>query len=73
VLKYSLPEDQVMIIRMYDLNGKLIQRFLENAYRGRGDHEEKLMLNANILSGNYVLAFETMKSTHGVPIIVKSP
>ncbi len=61
-LKYSLMEDQKISIRLYDVTGKIIQRFIENEHKGKGNHEEGLNFNPNIIEGEYILVIETENS-----------
>lgn len=69
-LKYHLPDDQRMTIRLHGLSGQLIQIFLEGVQQRMGDHEEILIFNPYLLSGSYVLVIETENSSVGIPVVV---
>ncbi|MGB4847146.1 MAG: T9SS type A sorting domain-containing protein, partial [Saprospiraceae bacterium] len=72
ILKFNLSEDQPMIIRLYDLSGKVIQSFCEGIHRSKGENQEKLIFNPSILPGNYILNVETRNSIYGIPVILRS-
>ena len=69
-LKYHLPDDQRMTIRLHGLSGQLIQVFMKDVQQQMGDHEEILIFNSKLLSGSYVLVIETENSSVGIPVMV---
>jgi len=70
-LKYYLPVDQPMTIRLYNLSGQLIQSFFENKQRGQGEHQEKLILRSDLPKGIYMLVLETKNSKTPVSFILQ--
>ena len=70
-LKYFLPVDQSMTIRLYNLSGQLIQNFFENKQRGQGEHQEKLILKSDLPTGTYTLVLETKNSKTPVSFILR--
>ena len=70
-LKYYLPVDQSMTIRLYNLSGQLIQSFIENKQRGQGEHQEKLILRSDLPKGIYMLVLETKNSKTPVSFILQ--
>jgi len=70
-LKYYLPVDQSMTIRLYNLSGQLIQNFFENKQRGQGEHQEKLILKSDLPTGTYTLVLETKNSKTPVSFILR--
>lgn len=56
VLEYSLQQDEVLTIGLYDVSGRLVKQLLKNASRSKGSHKESLHFGEALLPGNYLLS-----------------
>lgn len=55
ILKYNLESPGVINIGLFDLNGKLVQIFVNESYRFQGEQIENLRLSENIKPGIYLV------------------
>ena len=68
-LKYDLSTDENLIISLFDLNGQLVNTFLSNEKRMKGNHSEVLHLSELLATGNYVLQISNGKSVKSIKIM----
>ncbi len=70
-LKYHLPDEQRLSIKLYTVSGQLIQSFMEAVQQCTGDHEEVLVFNSDLLPGNYILIIEAENSNKVISIVLE--
>lgn len=58
VLRYTLERDEKLTIGLYDLNGRLLQTFLNNTARTVGEHQETLHFAPDLPAGHYLLRID---------------
>lgn len=67
-LKYMLTQSEMISIRLFDMQGRLITTFLENEKQEQGSVEHKFLLPQNIRSGNYLLNLVSEKGSVSIQI-----
>jgi hypothetical protein len=68
-LEYTLKEDETLNIGLYDMNGRLIQAFINNAYRTKGAHHETLMINGTLAAGTYFINLLNRETNISVKVV----
>jgi len=68
ILKYTLTKDEVLDLRLYDVNGKLLKNFFTNESRTSGEHHEELNFG-NLVAGNYLLTMSNGAQQVSVKIV----
>ncbi|MEP7129091.1 MAG: T9SS type A sorting domain-containing protein [Chitinophagales bacterium] len=71
VLKYSLLKDEIINVRLFDMNGVLVQSFINGESRNRGSHEEVLRMNQLLPFGDYILQIGNSINFQSIRVIVK--
>ncbi len=69
VLEYTLSKDEEINIFLYDMQGRLVQLFVNDELRAEGRHEEIFCMNENLMSGIYFLIISNGKNSQGVKIV----
>jgi uncharacterized delta-60 repeat protein len=69
VIEYTLADDDIINIDLYDLAGKLVQSIIKSEERVKGSHKEKLGLDASIPSGNYILTISNGAGSSSISVI----
>lgn len=70
-LNYQLLADEEISIMLYNLQGQLVQTFINRASRSKGYHEEVLKLNYSIVPGSYIVQIENGIYSQGIKIMVE--
>jgi uncharacterized delta-60 repeat protein len=68
-LKYTLTNDQIINIDLYDISGRLVQSIVNSERRVRGLNTEELGLDASIPSGSYVLVISNGVGSSSTKVI----
>jgi len=69
VLEYTLTNNESINIDLYDISGILVQSFVRSEKRSKGDHKEKLDLDASIPSGSYILTLSNGTGSSSVRVV----
>ncbi len=65
-LKYILTDPEEISIQLMDIEGKLVQTFVDHEWQSPGHHEQCLRLKEGFISGTY---FVVLSSPHGMVIV----
>jgi uncharacterized delta-60 repeat protein len=68
-LKYTLSENEMITINLFDVNGKLVKTFIANQNQTKGNYSEQLNLDASLSAGNYFLSITNGKQQETVKIV----
>lgn len=69
VLRYTLERDEKLTLGLYDLNGCLLQTFLNNTARTAGEHQETLHFAPALPAGHYLLRIDNGEGHTGIQLI----
>ncbi len=67
-LRYSLPREEVISLRLFDSQGKLLQTFMQHERQAIGDYEINLPINADLPQGIYFLEFSSPNGNKTIQI-----
>jgi len=68
-IKYTLLNDEFLTIELYDITGHFMKAFINNEFRSKGEHIERLYFDDSVPSGNYLLIFKN--STNRISIKIE--
>ena len=71
ILKYELTENETIGIKLYDMQGRLVQSFISQEQRLAGQHEESLYFDCTIPSGCYLLIINNEAGNKGIQIAIR--
>jgi uncharacterized delta-60 repeat protein len=69
VVEYTLPESSFVTIELYDLAGRFIKSYVDNAARGAGSQKEAIEVPEGLSAGTYVLMVSTPKGRISVKVM----
>ncbi len=69
VIEYTLADDEIISIDLYDISGRLMQSIVNSEERVEGSHREPLNLNASIPSGSYILTLSNGEGSSNISVI----
>ena len=69
-LEYSLNDEQVLSVGLFDMSGRLVRMFFSKETRFSGNHTENLNF-ADIASGSYILKMNNGFNSFGIEVIKK--
>ena len=69
LIEYTLTNDQIININLYDISGRLVQSIVKLEARVKGSHKEKLSLDASIPSGSYILTINNGEGSSSVRVV----
>lgn len=70
-LKYELIENETIGIKLYDMQGQLVQSFISQEHRLAGQHEESLYIDNTIPAGCYLLVITNEAGNKGIQITIR--
>lgn len=70
-LEYSLIQEEILSIELYDISGKLVKTFIDQESRHKGEHKEDLNFEESIPAGQYVLVIDNGVRNLSVKVIKK--
>lgn len=65
ILSYSLPANDRISIRIYDVTGRMLQEVKDQEQQSAGHHSMHFILNQRLPAGHYVLAMSGSKGMYG--------
>jgi len=68
-LQYTLTNDELISINLYDMSGKVVQSIIKSERRLRGLNEEIFSLDASIPTGSYVLVISNGVGSSNIKVI----
>lgn len=68
-IEYTLTNDETISIDLYDIFGRLVQSFVREEKRTKGDHKETLEMDASILSGSYILTLNNGEVSSSIRVV----
>jgi len=68
-LEYTLAQDEIISIELYDVSGKLFDSFITQESRLKGTHKEIINFNRPIPSGYYLLKLSSYSGSLTIKII----
>lgn len=69
-IEYTLKQDELLSIELYDLSGHLVQAFLMQEKRKKGTHTEVLNIKESLPSNNYILAIRNTAGVVSIKLVV---
>ncbi len=69
VIEYTLADENVINIDLYDVSGRLIQSIVNSEERVRGSHKESLNLDSSVPSGSYILTISNGQGSSSISVI----
>lgn len=70
-LEYDLIDNQDVVVKMYDLSGRLLHTLLAAAPRFSGKNTERVLLPSGLPAGMYTVAVETGRGSVAVQVVVR--
>ncbi len=68
-IEYSLTNDETISIDLYNMSGSLVQSLVRSEKRRKGEHRERLYLDASIPSGSYILTLGNGAGSSSVQVV----
>ncbi len=69
VIKYTLANDEIINIDLYDVSGRLVQSIVNSEERIKGSHKESLNLDTSVPSGSYILTISNGQGSSSIRVI----
>jgi len=69
VLEYTLVNNEIISIDLYDISGRLVQSIVKAELRIKGSHKEILGLDASLPGGRYILRLSNSKTSSSIRVI----
>lgn len=66
IFTYTLRNDEVLDLALYDLSGKLVKNFFSSQKQASGQHQVSLFFDEGIPSGNYVFRLSSGQGSSSV-------
>jgi uncharacterized delta-60 repeat protein len=70
-IAYSLPQDEIVSVALYDLQGNLLKQLISGQRKLAGANEELINLSKQLPQGTYLLRFSNNSESHFSRIIVE--
>ncbi|HRI58477.1 MAG TPA: T9SS type A sorting domain-containing protein [Saprospiraceae bacterium] len=67
-ITYDLQQDDYIVIRLFDLSGRLVKNVVNAEFREQGDHKETITLDV-VPPGYYILQIANSNHTNSVKIV----
>lgn len=67
-LEYTLTQPETLTIRLLDLQGKTVKKFIENTMKEAGNHRQAITLPASLPAGSYLIVIESEKGKMWVKV-----
>ena len=71
ILEYTLSEDEMISLELYDMSGKLTENFINAEMRRKGTHRETIKFKDSNATGNYVLVLENGSGCLGIKVVLE--
>ncbi len=71
MLEFTLDQEEVLSIELYDLQGMLIKTFNSGLKYSSGTHQVPIAFDQSITTGNYILTISNRKTHQNIQIMVK--
>ena len=69
VLEYTLTNDETISINLFDISGRIVQSFVREEKRAKGQHKETLNLETSIPSGDYILTLSNGEGISSIRVV----
>jgi uncharacterized delta-60 repeat protein len=68
-LEYTLSKEEVVSIRLLDMQGKVVETFISNQTQSVGNHKQPLLLPDGLASGSYVINIASANGSMNIKIV----
>jgi hypothetical protein len=69
MIEYTLADDAVINIDLYDVSGRLVKSIVKSEERIKGSHKESLNLDTSVPSGSYILTISNGQGSSSIRVI----
>ncbi len=69
VIEYTLANDDIINIDLYDISGRLMQSIVNSEERIMGSHKEQLNIDTSVPSGSYILTISNGAGSSSINVV----
>lgn len=68
-LEYTLQNAELISVHLFDMQGKMVQTFIERQHQAAGEHQQAIDLREDLPAGSYLLAISSAKGRLTVQVV----